>query len=77
MDTSSGSIIKKMKEDFELLTSGDVIHKKGQKLCKVNEEIVSETVSSILHKDHIVSTPWVRENLIRATLKNTTINALL
>jgi len=58
MDISSGSIVKKVKEDFDLLMNGDVLHKTEQTRCKINEEVVAEAVSLILHKDHIVTTSW-------------------
>ena len=58
MDISSGSIVKKVKEDFELLMNGDPLYRKEQTRCKINEGIVAEAVSLILHKDHIVTTSW-------------------
>ena len=34
------------------------MHRKEQAHCKINEGVVAEAVSLILHNDHIVTTSW-------------------
>ncbi len=63
--------MNKVKEDFELLMNGGSIQRREQTRCKVNENIVSEAVSFILQKDHIVTTSWdQREFNLSSTEKN-------
>ena len=56
MDISSGSIVKKVKKDYESFMNGDPLHRKEQTRCKINEGVLVEAVSLILHKDHIGTT---------------------
>lgn len=58
MDITSGSTVFRIKEDFDSLMNGLPIEKKTQTRRKVKNEIVSEAVSFILQKEHIITTAW-------------------
>ena len=58
MDFTSGSIVNRIKEDYESLMNGTPIEKKIQRSCNTNMRIISEAVGFILQKDHITTTAW-------------------
>ena len=58
MDVTSCPTVFRIKEDFEISMNELQIGKKAQIRCKVNNEIVSQAVSFISEKDHIIATSW-------------------
>ena len=58
MDFTSGSIVAKINEDYESLMNGITLQKKVQTKSRINHQIITEAVSYILHKDHIITTSW-------------------
>ena len=58
LDIISGSIVRKANKDFQSLMNGIQIEKKVQTRPKISDEVITNTVSYILQKDHITIASW-------------------